>query len=598
MHTRTLVSVACCLALLTACGGGGGQPNPPTNSYTLAGTVRTPAGAAIAGAQVLVGQSSAVTNLDGSFAFPGLPAGFYIASVQDPHGNFSCRQLQLSANSTAFTFELPTAPAGFEVVVIDPLLNSTGSEVNNDIRITFSQPVSLAAATNAADWFSPGIGAFTTSLSLDQTTLNLDPLLQLPLDQQITVELPAVFTSGAGDTLGHTVRWRFRTEVTDTAPPQLITTTPDPGSDSHPINLSVVFEFNEPLAGDPLPVAACEPVEDLSCTASGRFLYIQAGGGWQPATAYSMQVTGVADQAGNAFASPLALTFTTGSEAAPSDDIQPAWNREVNSIVYASNSYGSFDIFQTSLDDTALVRLTALPGDELHPSVSRDGSRLVFQYREPGGRWHIMVQRLDGTGDSVTLTAGNFNNQQPVFSNTISNQLTFVSDRVDPPGLFLMNSDGTNLREVDRLFGSEQTSPAFHPLLDTQLLFASGRAGSLDIWRKTVSAIDGSSINLNLTGGSLSRETSPVFSADASYILFISDYSGVNELWLADADGAFPRQVTYFDSDVADPALSPVAGVTDCVVSLPLAAGGRGLALVDAVSGNLTRWLTGGEAVH
>ena len=598
MRTRNLISLGL-LVLLAACGGGGGgQPTPPVTSYTLNGIVRTAGGSAIAGAQVLLGQSAALTDASGGFSFSNLPAGFYLASVQDGSGNFSCKQLQLSASNTTFTFDLPESTAGFAVTSVTPQLNSSSVELNSNITIEFNQPPNPDDLVEATEWFNPSLGETEVLFTAGNTVLILDPKLQLPLDQQVTIELPAGLTSAGGSALGHAVRWRFRTEATDNAPPQLIGTTPQDGSTSHPPNLSAVFEFNEPLAVSPVPAVSCTPETQLTAATSGRFLYVQPAGGWSPVTMYSLEVSGISDPAGNAATVAIPVSFTTGSQNAPADDIEPTWNRVDNTVVFASNRYGSYDIFQVAPDGTALVRLTALPGDERHPAVSRDGERLVFQYREQAGYWHIHSQRLDGTGESQQLTAGEANDQQPVFSNTISNEIVFISDRVDPTGIFQMNSDGSNLREVDRLFGSSQSNPAFHPLLDTQLLFTSNRAGSLDVWRKTVSAIDGSTINLNLTGDYLSREASPVFSPDASYILYVSDYSGVDELWQADADGAFPRQVTYFESDVADPALSPVAGSTDCIVSLPVSSGGRGLAVVDAVSGGLLQWITGGEATN
>ncbi len=597
MHIRTFLSLVCLLLGLTACGGGGGgQPNPPGNKYTLSGTVRNAANAAIAGAQVLLGQSAAVTDNSGTFRFDSLPAGFYLASVQDAEGNFACKQLQLSASSTSFDFTLPVTTSGFEVVAVSPPLNSTSAGLNSDFRIEFSQPLDQSSIGDAADWFSPSLGNVSASTNGAGTVLVLDPELQLPLNQQITVEIPAAAASTAGVSLSHVVRWRCTTEATDTAAPQLITTTPLAGETAHPPNLSAVFEFNEALENNPLPSISVEPSTEMTATVSGRYLYVQPAGGWQTLTAYTLSISDIADGAGNVLGTSLGLSFTTSDQAAPAYDVEPAWNRVDNTIVFASDRYGSYDIYKVALDGNELVRLTALPGDERHPSVSRDGQRLVFQYRAPGGKWHIYSQRIDGEGEANQLTAGDYNDQQPVFSYTISDKIAFSSDRVEPSGIFMMNSDGSNLLEIDMQFGSEQTSPAFHPLLDTQMLFISNRSGSRDVWRKTISAIDGSTINLNLTGDYLSQESTPAFSPDAGYVLFVSDYSGVDELWVADADGAFPRQLTFFESDVADPALNPSAGSTECIISLPQSGGGRGLAVVDSVSGSLTSWLTGEEA--
>jgi Tol biopolymer transport system component len=287
------------------------------------------------------------------------------------------------------------------------------------------------------------------------------------------------------------------------------------------------------------------------------------------------------------------VQFTTGSESAPAENTDPAWSLVDNQAYFASNRFGSFDIFRTEADGTGLTRITALPGDELHPTVSSDGGLLAFQYRLPGGRWDIALLNLgDGADEPLVLTAGSFNDTEPEFSSTISNQIVFTSDRSDPRGLFMMNSDGTNLRELDRSFGSVQYAPALHPLLDTQLLFTSNRGGSQDVWRKTISAIDGSTVNLNLTPDDLSEETAPDFAADASYFIYLSDYSGDTEVWLAEANGEFPRQVTFLETQLASPQLSPVAGSNECLVVIPAAGTGTGIAVIDIVSGNLLRWIT------
>src|SRR5690606_32263344 len=114
------------------------------------------------------------------------------------------------------------------------------------------------------------------------------------------------------------------------------------------------------------------------------------------------------------------------------------------------------------------------------------------------------------------------------------------------------NNDGSNPQQQDILFGSTETEPSLHPLLDTQMLFVTTRTGDSDIWRRTVSAIDGSTININLTKSDLSNEHSPAWSPDAGFIVYISDDSGVDNLWQIDPTGDFPLQVSFFSRAVAD----------------------------------------------
>lgn len=49
--------------------------------------------------------------------------------------------------------------------------------------------------------------------------------------------------------------------------------------------------------------------------------------------------------------------------------------------------------------------------------------------------------------------------------------------------------------------------------------------------------------------GGISLDTQPVYSPDGQSILFLSDRSGAENLWLMDADGGNPRQISPYDDD-------------------------------------------------
>ncbi len=121
------------------------------------------------------------------------------------------------------------------------------------------------------------------------------------------------------------------------------------------------------------------------------------------------------------------------------------------------------------------------------------------------------------------------------------------------------------------------------------------------------------------TGGTATRLTSgmaldlqPVFSPDGSQILFVSDRSGNENLWLIDADGSNPRSVTtdrgdfHFDDPEWSPdgeyvlvrkneAGSPNAGRQAWVIHL---SGGRGMELAEEAEGNGFRWDPAGRYVY
>jgi Tol biopolymer transport system component len=580
-------------AMLVACGGGGGgggQPLP-AERLTLTALVRNAASVPLAGVEVLIGNSTNTTGADGTLTYDNLLPGRYVVSLEDQAGNFDCRALDLAEGNTDFTFTLPNTEAGFHATRVDPALNAAGASLNGPLRVTFNAAVQPGSVSSTDFTATPAIGSLTAQVTGD--TVELQPSLQLPKDQNVLIEMTGGIQSVGGTTLSQPLRWRFRTAASDTFPPLLIDSQPSDGATGFPPNMAVILEFGESLLVDNANlVATADPPADLNIAVNGRSVLIDASGGWQINTPYTLELSGVADAAGNTSAELFDLHFTTGDQAAPHQDVQPDWNRVTDSIVFASNRLGGYDIFSIHPDGTGLVRLTDLPGDELHPSLSSDGALLCFQRRGDDGDWDIFVQGIDG-GEAAAVTGPGFNDFEPVFSRTFSRDIFFTSDRSGGASVFLMHSDGSNPTELDRAFGFGQSQPAPHPLLDRQLLFTAQRGDNLSIWRKTISAADGSVVNINLTENLVSDERSPCWSADAGLIGFVSDLSGVNSLWVADAAGSFPRQVTFFDQPLDDPAIAPTVGDNRCVVSLASADGGSSLVIVDLVSGSILVDLTG-----
>jgi hypothetical protein len=574
-----------CAAVAACGGGGGGGTNPPSNKLTLTGVVRDASAAPITGAAVLMGQSPATTDASGGFSYPNLLPGQYVISVQANSGWFDCREVTLSASNTNFDFTLPATPADFSVASVEPQLNSTNNSLNASLSLEFAENVDPASVSAGDFSITPASG--TLQVQVVQQTIKLIPSLQFALDQVVLVELVGQISSSSGAALAQPIRWRFRTAAADTFPPVLMSTEPVDGATGFAPNLALVFTFGEALAAaDSQLVVSATPDADLTATVSGRTVLVDAAGGWQINTAYTVTLAGVMDKHANREHIEYSLSFTTGSEPAPFRDLQPDWNRILDTLVFASNRAGGYDIYSIRSDGTNLVRLTSQAGDELHPSLSSDGVLLCYQKRGADGDWDIFVQALDG-GEPSAVTSSGANDTEPAFSRTSSRDIFFTSDRSGGTSIFKMHSDGSSLRELDSSFGWGQSEPAPHPLVDGQLLFTANRTGDSAIWRKSTSAVDDSVVNQNLTESLASNEHAPCWNADASAIGFISDFGGVDNLWLADATGGFAHQVTYFDYPADDPVLEPLAGSNSCALSVGTADGGADLVLVDLVSGDV-----------
>jgi len=594
--------------MLAGCGGGGSanpEPNPGPQRGTLTGTVRNAGGEVLSGVAVLLGQSPATTDAGGQFVYSNLLSGSYTLSLQDGSGDFDCRSVAVGSGNISLDFTLPRPGTDLAATDVEPALNAVNVPLDASLHLSFNSALDFASVSADDFTITPAIGDFSISRTAPggpsspgaSSDMWLVPELQLPADQVTYVEISGEIRDSDGQALNQPVRWRFRTSAADSYPPRLLSTTPADGATGYPPNSPARFEYSETLAApDAQTVVTVTPATATTAYASGRSLIVSAPGRWEINTEYTITVGNVADESGNRAADNGAtISFTTGAQASPTNYVEPEWNRALDLIFFSADQGGSYDVFSIDPATLALEQRTTLGGDEREPTVSSDGSLLAFQHREAGGKWSIWVQSLDG-GEAQEITSGDYNDTQPQFSRTISDKLIFVSDRSTPRGLYLMNSDGSNPVEQDRDFSQAQTDPALHPLLDTQMLFAAGGSGDRDIWRKTVSAVDGSVINQNFSLGTISDEYRPDWGPEADFIVYISNYGGTANLWYAEATGEFDVQLTSFATPVLSVSVEPLGGGGRAVVSVADGSGGSQLVIVDLVSGEPLTYLTGEEA--
>ncbi|MCC7479866.1 Ig-like domain-containing protein [bacterium] len=584
------------LLAMSACGGGGGGNPQPPDKLTLTVEVEQPGGSAGAGVAVLLGLSLKFTNAQGVAQFTDLTAGSYSISAQLPDGTFVSENFTLSSQAQSLQLMPGSVPAA-AVSAVTPFM---GSAAELDATIRLATDTLLDADSLDEEDFSvtPDIGPLRLELSDGGTDILITPLLQLSPAQTYVFDYSGVISSSAGAPLLKPLHFLLRSAATDQAAPRLLSTTPGEGASAFPVNRPVVFSYNELLDPDSAVQVSASPEAELETVISGRNLSIRAIGNWALQTDYSLSVTGLSDLAGNLRGASDSLSFRTGSEAAPVTNQQPDWNRVTDSIVFSSDQAGSFDIWAIDSDGANLRQLTFDAGDETSPSLSSDGALLCWQARGAAGDQDIFVADVsDGdASDGQAVTGGPFNDRQPVFSRTFSRSIFFVSERSNPASVYSIDSAGGSLTALDFNFASGQADPAPHPLLDTQLLFTSGRSGSNDVWRMLRSVIDNEVIDTNLTDDLLAQDSQPDWLADASGYVYISNRSGVDNLWLGDFSGGLERQVSNFELNASSPSVSPFTGEALCALSLASPEGGRNIVIIELVGGSIVSNLTGGGA--
>lgn len=213
--------------------------------------------------------------------------------------------------------------------------------------------------------------------------------------------------------------------------------------------------------------------------------------------------------------------------------------------------YNSYDIFKARLDGTGIARLTSTPGYDAEATIGPDG-RIVFTSVRDGDM-EIYSMNADG-GDVRRLTHRVGPDGGPFFSRD-GKQIVFRGRTLDPgpelddyktllgdglwrPTLleiFVMNADGSNLRQVTSL-GGASFAPYFTPD-GKKVIFASNqhdpRGRDFELWLVNV---DGT--GLERVTWNASFDGFPMFSPDGRKLVFASNrfqkINGETNVFIAD----------------------------------------------------------------
>jgi uncharacterized repeat protein (TIGR01451 family) len=222
-------------------------------------------------------------------------------------------------------------------------------------------------------------------------------------------------------------------------------------------------------------------------------------------------------------------------------------------IAVARQVSNGSDIFIMNADGTEAVNLTNLPGDDMQPAWSADGTQIAFQtFRGLGGTGKICVMNADGSELKV-LSNTSASDGAPAWSPD-GRQIAFssVAASGSPAFVHVMNADGTGRRPVNldlQYAGFPQWSP------DGSKLVVTVFGGPGEIW--TVDLVGGGSRRLTNNGFD---DNSPVYSPDGTKIAFASNRDGDlsnYEIYVMNADGTNPVRLTNAPGWDMRPSWSP-----------------------------------------
>ena len=159
------------------------------------------------------------------------------------------------------------------------------------------------------------------------------------------------------------------------------------------------------------------------------------------------------------------------------------------------------------------MRLTALPGNELHAAVSPDGSRVAFTH-ERGGRAQVAI---------VPIVVNDADNVATDVSRD-GRSVLFTSDLSGEPRIYTVSIDGGEPVEIEHDLGTgdgARWSPD-----GTRIAFVSSASGVYDIYTM---AADGGPVTR--VTDSEAREGWPTWSPDGG-TLYFSAADGDVDLWI------------------------------------------------------------------
>ena len=206
-----------------------------------------------------------------------------------------------------------------------------------------------------------------------------------------------------------------------------------------------------------------------------------------------------------------------------------------NHDVYVANLTG------TSLADLNNANLTNVTAGQTSWdnawAWTPDGTRITFT-SDRTGNWEIFTMLPDGS-DIVQITNTESNEGWPVWTPDGAH-LIYSSDETGDSEIYMVNADGTDVRRLTDRPGYEDLFPEVSPD-GTLILFSS----------QVTSVSEGDIYVMDLDGNNLTRLTStaalnniPSWCPGQDQIVFSSDRSGNEDVWIMNSDGSGQVRLT------------------------------------------------------
>ncbi|MCC6155065.1 MAG: PD40 domain-containing protein [Candidatus Hydrogenedentes bacterium] len=246
------------------------------------------------------------------------------------------------------------------------------------------------------------------------------------------------------------------------------------------------------------------------------------------------------------FAQEDRTQITTGTYR----DVDPMISPDGNSLAFASNRTGHFNIFIFSYKTSGTLQLTQSDKDDRYPNWSADGRKVVFGSNRTG-KGDIYETSNDGSSGFLQLTDAALLEEYPNYPSDRRGLLyardSTKSGFTQKMQVILSDSLPASSNAVVLAEGDQ---PRFSPN-GSRIVFVSHRTKNDDIWTMTR---EGSSQTQLTTDDK--DDTDPYYSPNGSKIVFSSKRTGNYDIWVMDSDGGNQRQLTFDQADETQPCWS------------------------------------------
>ncbi len=229
------------------------------------------------------------------------------------------------------------------------------------------------------------------------------------------------------------------------------------------------------------------------------------------------------------------LNFVTGEDVRLTShegtDMYPQVSPDGSQIVFVSNRDGDFDIYVMDIDGGNLVQVTANGSIDRIPAWSPDGRWVIFSSGTRGDGSHDLYQ-VRPNGDDLTLVYGDGRrNSHPRWS-ADDRYIIFTGGMPEVESTWEIMRLDRRTNEVIALTNNtaRDSSPTFTPDGSAILYTTDGEGGA------AIAQMDLDGGNSRIIYDGPGVEWGQSYTADMRYILFTSNPTGDDELYLLDLD--------------------------------------------------------------